>query len=201
MTRLQCGLAFANPIFCVLPFGDIDVAAHIAGVTAVRSVLRHPRRQKPPVLAVGVAQSILQEEWPPRFERRHVRGQAPVDVLWMDKVQPAVLSQLFERPACQLLAEAIEIVERRVRPGGPYQDGRLIGPETKMLNALAQRSSLDQQAGNRRCQNRKNTQKGGDDEGHRHWGPRSGAEISPDGWRPVEPDAIWRPAERRPATL
>jgi hypothetical protein len=37
--------------------------------------------------------------------------QAPVDILWMDKVQPALLSQLFERPARQLLAEAIEIVE------------------------------------------------------------------------------------------
>ena len=99
----------------------------------------------------------------------------------MDEVQPALLSQLFERPARQLLAEAIEIVECRVRPGGPYQDGRLIGPETKLLDALAQRSSLDQQAGNRRHQNRKTAQNGGDDEGHRQsWSPGHGAEISPD---------------------
>ena len=111
MTRLQCSLARANPIFGVLPFGDVDVAADIAGETAVPSVLRNPRRQEPSVIAVGVAQAILQEEWPPRFERRHVRAKAPVDILWMDKVQPAVLSQLFERPARQLLAVAIEIVE------------------------------------------------------------------------------------------
>ena len=91
-----------------------------------------------------MAQAILQEKRLPRFERRHVRAKAPVDILRMDKVQPAVLSQLFERPTRQLLAEAIEIVECRVRPGGPYQDGRLIGPEPKLLDAFAQRSSLDQ---------------------------------------------------------
>ena len=32
MTRLQCRLALANPIFGVLPLGDVDVAADIAGV-------------------------------------------------------------------------------------------------------------------------------------------------------------------------
>ena len=111
MTRLQCRLACENPIFGVLPFGDVDVASHVAGEAAVPSVLRNPRSQKPSVLAVGVAQSILQEERLPRFERRHVRVKAPLDVLGMDKVQPAVLSQLFERPTRQLLAEAIQIVE------------------------------------------------------------------------------------------
>ena len=111
MTRLQCRLACENPILGVLPFGDVDVASHVAGEAAVPSVLRNPRSQKPSVLAVGVAQSILQEERLPRFERRHVRVKAPLDVLGMDKVQPAVLSQLFERPAGQLLAEAVQIVE------------------------------------------------------------------------------------------
>jgi hypothetical protein len=140
--RFERSLARANSIFGVLPFGDVDVAADIAGVAAVRSVLRNPRSQKPPVLAVGVTQSILQEEWPPRFERGHVRAEAPVEIFRMDEFQPAVLSQLFERPARQLLAEAVDVVECRVRPGGPNQDGRLIGPETKLLDALAQRSSL-----------------------------------------------------------
>ena len=61
--------------------------------------------------AVGVAQSILQEERPPRLERRHVCGEASVDIVGVDEVQPAVLSQLFEGPARQLLTEAIQIVE------------------------------------------------------------------------------------------
>jgi len=111
MTRLECRLARANPILGVFPFSDIYVAANIAGETSVPSVLRNARRQKPSVIAVGVAQSILEKEWPPRFEGRHVRGQTPVDILWMDKVQPAVFSQLFDRPTRQLLAEAVQIVE------------------------------------------------------------------------------------------
>ena len=86
----------------------------------------------------------------------------------MHELQPAVLSQLFDRSARQLLAEAIEIVECRVRPGGPNQDGCLIRPQTELLDALAQRSPLDQQAGNRRHEHSKPAQKGGDDEGHRH---------------------------------
>ena len=178
-TRFERSLARAYPIFGLLPFGDVDVAADIAGVTAVRSVLRHARRQKPPVIAVGVAQPVLQEKGPPRFERRHVLAEAPVDILRMDEVQPAVLSQLFERPARQLLAEAIEVVECRVRPGGPDEDRRLIGPETKLLDALAQRSSLDQQAGNRRHENGNDTQNGNDDEAHRLSVPSPVAQRSP----------------------
>ena len=166
MVCLQCRLARANPIFGVLPFGDVDVAADIAGEIAISSVLRDPRSQKPSVLAVGVAQSILQEEGFPRLERRRVGVQGPLDVLGMHKVQPAVLSQLFERPTRQLLAEAVQIVERRVRPGGPDQDGCLIGPQTKLLDAFTQRSSLDEQAGYRRHENRKRTQKGCDDRIH-----------------------------------
>jgi len=111
MTCRQCSLARANLLFGVLAFGDVDVASHIAGKATISSVLRDPRCQKPSVVPVGMAQSILQEEGLPRFERRHVRVKAPLDVLGMDKVQPAVLSQLFERPARQLLAEAVEIVE------------------------------------------------------------------------------------------
>src|SRR4029079_13490615 len=57
MTRLQCHLTRANPIFGVLPFGDVDVAADITGETAISSVLRKPRSQKPSELAVRVAQS------------------------------------------------------------------------------------------------------------------------------------------------
>ena len=87
MTRLQCRLARANPIFGVLPFGDVDVAADIAGETAVRTVLRNARRQQPSVTAVSVAKAILQEEWPaalrtpactsPGTCRRHPDGQSP----------------------------------------------------------------------------------------------------------------------------
>jgi hypothetical protein len=46
-----------------------------------------------------------------QFVIGRARGQTPVDILWMDKVQPAVVSQRFERPTRQLLAEAVQIVE------------------------------------------------------------------------------------------
>ena len=42
----------------------------------------------------------------------------------------------------------------------------MIGPETKLLDALAQRASLDQQAGNCRHQSHKGDQKGGGDDSH-----------------------------------
>ena len=111
MTCCQSSLSLEDPIFGALAFGDVDVAADIADETAIAPEPRDPRGQEPSVFAVGVAQSILEDEWPPRFERRHVGGQAPVEIVWMDEVQPAVLAQLFERPAGQLFAEAVEIIQ------------------------------------------------------------------------------------------
>src|SRR4051794_15968369 len=113
ITHFECSLARADPIFGVLALGDVDIAAKIAGVAAVGRVLGNPRSEEPSVLAVGVTQSILQVKWLPRLERRRICGEASVDILWMDEVQPAVLSQLFERAARQLHAKAIEVVERR----------------------------------------------------------------------------------------
>ena len=167
--RRQRRLARAHPIFGVLPFGDIDVASHRASERPVPSVLRNARGQKPSVVAVGVAQSILQVERPPGVERRGIGVNAPLDVLGMDKVQPAVLSQLV-RPAGPSTARRSRSGSRVTCPAGPSKsapalDWRSAG---KLLEAPAQRSSLDEQAERLpRREFAKPPRDGGDDEGHK----------------------------------
>ena len=51
-------------------------------------------------------------------------------------------------------------------------------PEAMLINALAQRSSLEQEAGNGRPENPKTAHNGGDDEAHRFLNARSNLAAS-----------------------
>src|SRR5688572_26862134 len=115
MAGFQRGLALAHAVLRAFPFTDVEVATDVASKSAVGSVLRNRRRHQPSVSAVGMPKAVLQQEWSACFKRRHVRGEAALQVLWMNAIQPPVARQLLERVSGELRDRAIEVVEGRVR--------------------------------------------------------------------------------------
>ena len=140
MTRLQFGLARASPIFGVLSFGDVDVAADIARKTAVSQVPRNAGRQQPSVATVGVAKAVLRAKRPACVDCGDVDADAAIKVVGMDGIQPAVVEQLLEWQTRKSRASEIQEVQRRVWSHRPHHGGCLFHDEPKALLTFAQRA-------------------------------------------------------------
>jgi hypothetical protein len=108
-----------------------------------------------------------------RLDGRDVGTRAVVHVVRVDGVQPAFALQLLDRRPSELHAPAIEVVERRVRPGRPDHHGHAIRYDTKPLFAGAQRAlrggapgSLNQESEDDCALNRDDDQERADDVRH-----------------------------------
>src|SRR5712692_1135960 len=88
-----------KPVLQILPLSEINTAPDVAGELAVREEARHAVIEKPAILPIRFAQAIFQLKRLSPVEGLYIRLQAPVEVLRMHAVRPAVPPFLLQRPA------------------------------------------------------------------------------------------------------
>ncbi len=93
---LEHGLALADPFFGMLSFADVDIAADVAHIAAIRCVLWSADGQQPAPGAVGFAHTVLQLERLPGVHRRNIVVADGAEVVRMHARQPAVVEKLLE---------------------------------------------------------------------------------------------------------
>ena len=99
---VNLSLAREQRLFRLLALGDIEAAADVTGVAAIRFILRNAGIQNPPVDAVSSSDAVLHQERPASFDRWDINTQNAIDVVRMDSLQPTVSEQLLQRHSREL---------------------------------------------------------------------------------------------------
>src|SRR4030095_1258897 len=92
---------FAQCLFLVDQFGDVNTSTDIPAEVPARSITRHSLIGNPTILSIVPLQAILHNERLARVERAAVGLQSFLHVLRM-KFTPAVAQVLLHAPPCQL---------------------------------------------------------------------------------------------------
>src|SRR5215469_8783090 len=103
---------------------DVGAGADVPKKRAIASVSWDSRVINPAICAVTIAKSILHPECLPGVEVRDVRFQAPIKILSMNSLGPAVSQLLRHAAASESQPQPIEPDTAPIRSGDPNHDRR-----------------------------------------------------------------------------
>ena len=113
---------------------DVDAAPEISG-KLVASVERCAVVEDVPVLAVVPAQSVHHAEGLSCVEGRGVNFEAPIEIVFMDALGPAIAEFLLHAPADEIEPRLVEPIAKLVRPRTPDEHRSEIGQFLEMMVA------------------------------------------------------------------